>query len=909
MSAPAAASRAGWAELRSRGSLARPAPRCGDGIVAMALGRAAQAPPRPPRHRHALGAAAPVALHLRHGAAPQPLARRRPPDYRAYLAPGVMAQAALFIAIFFGLAVIWERDVGQLQRLLATPLPRLAIVLGKAAGAASARSCRRSCCSQCSPSPASRSALDVAGRARRARAAHARHRRLRVHVDAARRARAHARALHGHRAADHDAALLRLERPLPARDHAGLAARRGAREPAHVRGAGDAKPAARESAAAGRSGSTSSSSGRSPRSRRSSPPGRIRARFSELTRRATHIRMVPAPCFGVASAPSRRPRCWRRPWVQSWARVPRPRRRACRRPATTPRRRCRTASIRRRLRPRPRRRATVETTTDADDDGAVETVPAPEATGTTSSTTTAARPPTKTTAATAPAPRGDDRYGAHPRRRRRRRRRGADRLRHAGAVRRAVRVPGAREGLVRRQLGSRARRRRLAPRRRHLRVARRAGRRRRGRRAALRRLERHRRPAALAARPRGQLLLLRASLAVRRDRRRRSARARRDGDRIRRQHRRRRRRAVPTSTSRSIPRRCSRSDTTERSTRSRTCRHGSGSRWPEPPRGSPPLRPPDPRRRRSSSVTSTSRAPRTCRARTLRHALAAADRRRCVGCAPATRSTRAPNVAPPRAADVRVVRALDAEAGRPAVARSSVWDALSYCESGGNWNANTGNGFVGGLQFLPQTWSAHGGGEFAPSPDRATRDEQIAVAERVLANAGLGRVARLQREARPRRSPLASDALSLSRRPELGRPRRPPRARDPRRAAGDARRVPRALLREHRPAPVAARRDGPHVPARDARARRASSASTPTEDAVYAHRRSREFDEYASSLLRATNTEWLLVDDGFPPPGTGIEWERLGELAGCRALPVLRIETHEHEPTSSRRARARASSR
>jgi ABC-2 type transport system permease protein len=56
-------------------------------------------------------------------------------EYRAYLAPGVMAQAALFVAIFFGLAVIWERDVGQLQRLLATPLPRSAIVLGKAAGA------------------------------------------------------------------------------------------------------------------------------------------------------------------------------------------------------------------------------------------------------------------------------------------------------------------------------------------------------------------------------------------------------------------------------------------------------------------------------------------------------------------------------------------------------------------------------------------------------------------------------------------------------------------------------------------------------------------------------------------------------------------------------------------------------
>jgi ABC-2 type transport system permease protein len=57
-------------------------------------------------------------------------------DYRAYLAPGVMAQGALFVAIFFGLAVVWERDVGQLQRLLATPLPRSAIVLGKATGAA-----------------------------------------------------------------------------------------------------------------------------------------------------------------------------------------------------------------------------------------------------------------------------------------------------------------------------------------------------------------------------------------------------------------------------------------------------------------------------------------------------------------------------------------------------------------------------------------------------------------------------------------------------------------------------------------------------------------------------------------------------------------------------------------------------
>jgi uncharacterized protein len=77
----------------------------------------------------------------------------------------------------------------------------------------------------------------------------------------------------------------------------------------------------------------------------------------------------------------------------------------------------------------------------------------------------------------------------------------------------------------------------------------------------------------------------------------------------------------------------------------------------------------------------------------------------------------------------------------------------------------------------------------------------------------------------------------------------------------------------------------------------------PTEQAVYEHRLDADFEAYASLLLRATNTQWLLVDDGFPPPGTGIEWERLGELAGCRALPVLRIETHdEGDITGAREA-------
>ena len=49
-------------------------------------------------------------------------------------------------------------------------------------------------------------------------------------------------------------------------------------------------------------------------------------------------------------------------------------------------------------------------------------------------------------------------------------------------------------------------------------------------------------------------------------------------------------------------------------------------------------------------------------------------------------------------------------------------------------------------------------------------------------------------------------------------------------------------------------------------------------------------DQYAASLLRATGSAWLLVDDGYPPPGEGIEWRELGRLADCRSLPVLRVE-------------------
>jgi len=74
-----------------------------------------------------------------------------------------------------------------------------------------------------------------------------------------------------------------------------------------------------------------------------------------------------------------------------------------------------------------------------------------------------------------------------------------------------------------------------------------------------------------------------------------------------------------------------------------------------------------------------------------------------------------------------------------AQAKSSVnWDAIAQCESGGNWHINTGNGYYGGLQFSRSTWQANGGGKYAGTADRASRSEQIAVAERVLRGQGIG---------------------------------------------------------------------------------------------------------------------------------------------------------------------------
>ncbi len=65
----------------------------------------------------------------------------------------------------------------------------------------------------------------------------------------------------------------------------------------------------------------------------------------------------------------------------------------------------------------------------------------------------------------------------------------------------------------------------------------------------------------------------------------------------------------------------------------------------------------------------------------------------------------------------------------------SPWDRVARCESGEDWNANTGNGYYGGLQFDQSTWLANGGGQYASRADLASREQQIAVASRVTYDA------------------------------------------------------------------------------------------------------------------------------------------------------------------------------
>jgi len=81
---------------------------------------------------------------------------------------------------------------------------------------------------------------------------------------------------------------------------------------------------------------------------------------------------------------------------------------------------------------------------------------------------------------------------------------------------------------------------------------------------------------------------------------------------------------------------------------------------------------------------------------------------------------------------------LAAASASPASAATSAWDRLAGCESGGNWDINTGNGYYGGLQFADGTWDGYGGEKYASRADLATRAEQIVIASKLLNSSGWG---------------------------------------------------------------------------------------------------------------------------------------------------------------------------
>ncbi|MFF4525070.1 transglycosylase family protein [Streptomyces bluensis] len=77
-------------------------------------------------------------------------------------------------------------------------------------------------------------------------------------------------------------------------------------------------------------------------------------------------------------------------------------------------------------------------------------------------------------------------------------------------------------------------------------------------------------------------------------------------------------------------------------------------------------------------------------------------------------------------------------AGVADAADVTTWNKVAACESTNNWSINTGNGYYGGLQFSQSTWEAYGGTAYAARADLATKDQQIAIAEKVLGGQGPG---------------------------------------------------------------------------------------------------------------------------------------------------------------------------
>jgi resuscitation-promoting factor RpfB len=89
-----------------------------------------------------------------------------------------------------------------------------------------------------------------------------------------------------------------------------------------------------------------------------------------------------------------------------------------------------------------------------------------------------------------------------------------------------------------------------------------------------------------------------------------------------------------------------------------------------------------------------------------------------------------------REAKPKVVKIGTKKPPAPPVVDGAVWDRLAQCESGQRWNINSGNGYYGGLQFNQSTWLSNGGGVYAQFPHQATREQQIAIAEKLRAARG-----------------------------------------------------------------------------------------------------------------------------------------------------------------------------
>ncbi|MFD7686054.1 transglycosylase family protein [Streptomyces sp. NPDC059781] len=106
-----------------------------------------------------------------------------------------------------------------------------------------------------------------------------------------------------------------------------------------------------------------------------------------------------------------------------------------------------------------------------------------------------------------------------------------------------------------------------------------------------------------------------------------------------------------------------------------------------------------------------------------------------------------------------------AATGNATAADGGVWDRIAQCESGGDWHIDTGNGYYGGLQFSGATWRAHGGTAYAPTADRATRAQQIAVATKVQRAQGWGAWPTCSARAGASGSAPAADPVTTERAP------------------------------------------------------------------------------------------------------------------------------------------------